>query len=46
MKDMIKYINERCNNKHIKQNLEDVLKHDILWNANKCLKFGLVHKII
>ena len=28
-----------------KKKLLDILKHDIIWDANECLKFGLVHEI-
>jgi ATP-dependent protease ClpP protease subunit len=46
MKDMIKYIQQRCNHPYLQKNLKTILKQDILWNANKCLKYGLVTKII
>ena len=45
MKDMMKYINERCQNKLLKTNLDAFLKRDILWNAKKCINYGLVHSI-
>ena len=28
-----------------KKKLFDILKHDIIWDADECLKFGLVHEI-
>ena len=28
-----------------KKKLLDILKHDIIWDADECLKFGLVHEI-
>ena len=40
------YMNERCENKLLKKKLNKVLKHDIIWNADKCLKYGLVDKIV
>jgi len=40
------YMNERCNNKRLKKKMNKVLKHDIIWNAEKCLKYGLVDKIV
>ncbi len=46
MSDMKAYMNERCNNKLLKKKLNKVLKHDIIWDANKCLKYGLVDKIV
>ena len=26
--------------------LDEILKHDLLWNAEKCLEYGLVDKIV
>lgn len=46
MKDMKKYINERCNNKELKKDMNKILEHDIIWDSKKCLKYGLVDKII
>ena len=46
MNDMKVYMNERCKNKLLKKKLCKVLKHDLLWDSNKCLKFGLVDKIV
>ena len=40
------YMNDRCNNKRLKKKMNKVLKHDIIWDANKCLKYGLVDKIV
>ena len=46
MKDMKKYFRERSGEKLPDDKLDDVLKHDILWSAKKCLKYGLVNNII
>lgn len=46
MKDMKKYMNERTNNRLLKKELDKILIHDIIWDSNKCLKYGLVSKII
>lgn len=46
MKDMKNYINKRCNNKTLKRDMNKILEHDIIWDSNKCLRYGLVHKII
>jgi len=46
MKDMKKYFRERSGEKLPDDKLDDVLKHDILWSAKKCLKYGLVDNII
>ena len=46
MKQLKNYMNERCNNKKLKKKLTKVLKHDHIWPSDKCLKFGLVNKII
>ena len=46
MNDMKAFMNERCQNKLLKKKLSKVLKHDLLWDSNKCLKFGLVEKIV
>ena len=46
MKDMCDYINERCNNTLLKKDLKNILKHDKIWGAKKCLKYGLVDKIL
>jgi len=45
-KDMKKYMNERCNNKILKRELNKILEHDIIWDAQKCLKYGLVNNIL
>lgn len=29
-----------------KEKLDEVLKHDLWWKSKKCLKYGLVDKII
>ena len=29
-----------------KKNLDEILKHDLWWDAKKCLKMGLVDKIV
>ena len=46
MKHLKKYIKERKNNKLPEDNLDELLKHDIIWNAKKCLKYGLIDKIV
>lgn len=46
MKQLKNYMNERCNNKKLKKKLTKVLKHDHIWPSDKCLKFGLVDKIV
>ena len=46
MSRMKMYMNERCENKLLKKKLNKVLKHDIIWNADKCLKYGLVDRIV
>jgi ATP-dependent protease ClpP protease subunit len=46
MKHLTSYIKERANNKLSEKELNEFLKHDIIWNAKKCLKYGLVDKIV
>ena len=46
MKDMKKYILERCNNQHMIKKIDKILEHDIIWNGQKCKKYGLINKII
>ena len=46
MDDLKKYMNERCNNKLLRKKMDKVLKKDILWDANRCIKYGLVEKIV
>lgn len=46
MNNLKVYMNERCNNKLLKKKLNKVLKKDILWDANRCIKYGLVEKIV
>lgn len=46
MNDMVKYINERCNNKLLKKEMKYILNHDIIWDSKKCQKYGLIHHII
>ena len=46
MKDLKKYLLKKSNNKLDKNRLDDLLAHDIIWNAKKSLKNGLVDKII
>ncbi len=46
MNQLKTYMNERCQNKKLKKKLNKVLKHDHIWPAEKCLKYGLVTKII
>lgn len=46
MKHLKTYIKERTNHKLPENNLDELLKHDIIWNAKKCLKYGLIDKIV
>lgn len=46
MKHLKSYINEKSNHKLPEDNLDELLKHDIIWNAKKCLKYGLIDKIV
>ena len=46
MKHLKSYIKERANNRLSEKELDDFLKHDIIWNAKKCLKYGLIDKIV
>lgn len=46
MDRMKSYMNERCANAKLAAKLEKQLKHDIIWSATKCLKYGLVHNIL
>ena len=46
MKQVCKYMNDRCNNELLKSKLNKILKHDKNWKPKKCLKYGLVTKII
>jgi len=46
MEHMKKYVNEKCNNAKLEKKLDKVLKHDHIWNAEKCLKYNLVDKIV
>ena len=45
MKDMKGYLRERTGDKLPKEQLDDLLKHDILWGHKKCLKYGLVDSV-
>lgn len=46
MEHVKSYMNERCQNKLLKKKLNKLLKHDNIWNSAKCLKYGLVTKIL
>ena len=46
MEHMKKYVNEKCDNTKLEKKLDRVLKHDHIWNAEKCLKYNLVDKIV
>ena len=46
MEHIIIYINERCKNVKLEKKLEKILKHDNIWSSSKCLKYGLVDKIV
>jgi len=39
-------MNERTNNRLLKKEMDKILVHDIIWDADKCLKYGLVNKIL
>ena len=45
MKDMKKYLREKSGNKLPKEELDELLQHDILWDHKKCLKYGLVDSV-
>jgi ATP-dependent protease ClpP protease subunit len=46
MKDLKEYLVNKTRRKLRGQELDNVLRHDLLWNSDKCLKTKLVHKII
>ena len=46
MEHMRNYINGRCENGKLEKKLEKFLKHDNIWSSTKCLKYGLVDKIV
>ena len=46
MKHMKAYMNERCQNAKLSKKLDKMLTHDLLWNAEKSLKYGLVDRIV
>lgn len=46
MDHMKKFVNERCQNSKLEKKLDKVLKHDNIWDSEKCLKYGLVDKIV
>lgn len=46
MKDLINYMIEACNGKLPEDKIDELLKHDMNWDSNKCLKYGLVDEII
>ena len=46
MGHMKTYMNERCQNAKLAKKLDKVMKHDIIWDAEKSLKYGLVDKIV
>ena len=46
MKQVKDYMNERCNNPKLRAKLDKLLTHDKIWKAKKCLKYGLVDKIV
>lgn len=45
MKDLKRYMQEACNGKLPEDSLDELLRHDIMWSARKCLKYGLVDEI-
>ena len=46
MDHMKRFVNERCQNSKLEKKLDKVLKHDHIWDSEKCLKYGLVDKIV
>ena len=40
MEHIKKFVNERCENAKLERKLDKVLKHDHIWNADKCLKYN------
>ena len=46
MNDLKEYLVNKTNRKLKGQVLENVLRHDLLWNSNKCLRMRLISKII
>tara|TARA_Y100000389_G_scaffold31538_2_gene26713 strand:- start:2441 stop:3085 length:645 start_codon:yes stop_codon:yes gene_type:complete len=46
MKDIKKYFKKETNDKFPEEIMEKILKRDILLNPKKCLKYGLVDKVI
>jgi ATP-dependent protease ClpP protease subunit len=46
MDHMKKFVNERCQNTKLEKKLDKVLKHDHIWDPEKCIKYGLVDKIV
>ena len=46
MDHMKKFVNDRCNNPKLEKKIDKVLKHDHIWDSDKCLKYGLVDKIV
>ena len=45
MMDTIKNVYKKYTTVPMKK-LDEILKHDLLWNAEKCLKYGLIDEII
>ena len=46
MKDLKRYMQDACNGKLPEDSLDELLRHDIMWSAKKCLKYGLVDDIM
>ena len=40
------FVNERCENTKLEKKLDKILKHDHIWNSDKCLKYNLIDKIV
>lgn len=40
------FVNARCENKKLESKLDKILKHDHIWNSEKCLRFNLIDKIV
>ena len=46
MNNLKEYIINQCCNEKLNTKLSEQLKRDLLWSAKKCMKYGLIHKVI
>lgn len=46
MNNLKEYIINQCCNEKLNTKLSKQLKRDLLWSAKKCMKYGLIHKVI